>query len=106
MAKFAEKFVKGMEAIKTYMAEHEDNFSAIAKGSQEVYALAKSLAEKRKVDVSQVLTGDPYADMAILQAAGVESVLKKRGLDVDLEDILKFVSLAMDLGINIANLVV
>jgi hypothetical protein len=48
-----------------------------------VFDAAGDLAETHGVDLSSVLTGDPVADRALLEAGGVEAEIEASGVSLE-----------------------
>ena len=41
------------------------------------------MAREKDVDIQEILTGDPVADQALLEAAGVESEIESSGVTLE-----------------------
>jgi hypothetical protein len=91
-----EKFAEKLKAANDYLKEHEEELGEAVGKAKEIYEAAVALANKKKVNVTDILTGDPETDKATLEAAGVESVGGTGGVTFD--DVMKFVYLLADLG--------
>jgi hypothetical protein len=65
----AETIAKAKETV----ADAEEKTSVVVSAALDIIELGKSLATKEGKDISDILTGDPIADRAYLEAADVQA---------------------------------
>ena len=99
----SEKFKKALDDVKAFLENHRADFGEAFEAAKVVYEKAASLAEEKEVDIREILTGDPVADRALLEAAGVEAEIEATGFSLD--GALELVYAAVKLGSAVAGIV-
>lgn len=63
----------GIAKVKTVLTTVENATPAVMGAALDIIEAGKALAVKKDVDIKEILTGDPFTDRALMEAADVQA---------------------------------
>ena len=98
----SEELKDALQGVQTFWESHREDFGEAFAAARIVFEKASDLAEEKGVDIRKILTGDPVADRALMEAAGVEAEIKALGFS--LEAALDLAGALLKLSVAVAGL--
>ena len=93
---------EAFQGVQRFWENHRADFGEAFTAARIVFEKASDLAEKKGVDIREILTGDPVADRALMEAAGVEAEIEATGFS--LETALDLAGALLKLGVAVAGM--
>ena len=93
---------EAFQEVQAFLENHRADFGEAFAAARIVFEKASDLAEEKGVDIRKILTGDPVADRALMEAAGVEAEIEATGFS--LEAALDLAGALVKLGVVVAGM--